>query len=50
MSHTPFIIASYLAATVILGWCAVQPLLRARRLVRQLRRGPDSGDSHAPDA
>ncbi|NNE05779.1 MAG: heme exporter protein CcmD [Xanthomonadales bacterium] len=55
MSHTPFIIASYLAAAVLLTWCAVTPLLRKRRLLRNIRiteqgNRADRGGDHAPDA
>jgi hypothetical protein len=34
MSHTPFIVASYLTALVLLGWCALAPVLRGRKLKR----------------
>ena len=34
MSHTPFIVAAYLAALVLLGWCALAPLMRGRTLKR----------------
>ena len=34
MSHTPFIVASYLIALVLLGWCALAPLARGSRLKR----------------
>ena len=36
MDHTPFIVASYATAAVVLGWCAFMPLLRLRRLRAQL--------------
>ena len=31
MDHTPFILAAYAAASVILAWCAIAPLLRVRQ-------------------
>ncbi len=37
MSHTPFILASYLVGTVILLWIAIAPVLAQRGLVRQLQ-------------
>jgi len=36
MDHTPFIIASYAATALVLGWCALAPILRMRRLRRDL--------------
>lgn len=36
MDHTPFIVASYVATALVLGWCAVAPVLRMRRLRREL--------------
>lgn len=36
MDHTPFIVGSYAACAVVLTWCAVAPLLRMRRLKREL--------------
>lgn len=44
MPHAPFIIGSYAAATVILLWCALAPILRTRRIRRLLgerHRKPD---------
>lgn len=38
MSHTPFIIASYTIAAVLLVWCALTPLLQGRKLASQLRK------------
>jgi hypothetical protein len=32
MSHTPFILAAYSFATVLLAWCALAPLFLGRRL------------------
>jgi hypothetical protein len=32
MSHTPFILAAYSFATILLAWCALAPLLRGRKL------------------
>ena len=37
MSYTPFIVASYAIATVVLTWAAVAPVLRKRALLRQLK-------------
>jgi len=37
MSHTPFILVSYLLSTVVLLWTAVAPIINKRSLVRQLR-------------
>jgi heme exporter protein CcmD len=36
MDHTPFILGSYAACAVVLTWTAVAPLLRLRRLKREL--------------
>ncbi len=36
MDHTPFIVGSYAAGAVILAWCAIAPVLRMRRLRREL--------------
>ncbi len=36
MDHTPFIVGAYAAAAVVLTWTAVTPLLRLRRLRREL--------------
>lgn len=38
MSHTPFIIAAYSIATVVLLWCALAPLLRKKNAVRDIQR------------
>lgn len=38
MSHTPFIIASYGIAAVLLTWCALVPLFQAKKLASQLRK------------
>jgi heme exporter protein CcmD len=37
MSHTPFILASYLISTVVLLWAALTPVLQKRVLLRQLK-------------
>ena len=37
MSYTPFILASYLVATVVLLWAALAPVLHKRSLIRQLK-------------
>ena len=34
MDHTPFIIAAYSIAFVLLSWCAFAPLLKAKKLKR----------------
>lgn len=36
MDPTPFIIGSYAAFALVLAWCAVTPVLRIRRLRREL--------------
>ncbi len=38
MSHTPFIIAAYSAAAVLLAWCALVPVIQGRKLAKQLRQ------------
>jgi len=51
MDHAPFIITAYTAATVLLGWCALAPWLRGRRLRRELRAAFNApGAVDAPDA
>ncbi len=37
MSHTPFILASYLISTVVLLWAAMAPVFHRRLLLRQLK-------------
>jgi len=37
MSHTPFILASYLVSTVVLLWAALSPVINKRGLLRQLK-------------
>ncbi len=37
MSHTPFILASYLISAGVLLWTAVAPVLSRRALLRQLK-------------
>ena len=37
MSHTPFILASYLISTAVLLWVALAPVLHKRSLLRQLK-------------
>ncbi len=50
MSHTPFIAAAYLAALVLLGWCALAPLMRGRALKRFiLSRTNFTEDDNASD-
>ena len=36
MDHTPFILGSYAAFAVVLSWCALTPILRMRRVRREL--------------
>ena len=36
MDHTPYIIGAYAAAAAVLTWTAVTPVLRLRRLRREL--------------
>ncbi len=36
MDHTPFIVGSYVVFAVVLTWCAVAPVLRMRRVRREL--------------
>ena len=38
MSHSPFIIAAYAVAAVLLAWCALIPVLQGRKLAKQLRQ------------
>lgn len=37
MSHTPFILASYVISAVILLWAAVAPVVNKRALLKQLK-------------
>jgi heme exporter protein CcmD len=37
MSHTPFILVSYLVSTVVLLWTALSPVINKRGLLRQLK-------------
>ena len=37
MSHTPFIVASYLIGAVLMLWAAVAPILSKRALLQQLK-------------
>ena len=37
MSHTPFILASYLISTVVLLWAALAPIINKRGLLKQLK-------------
>jgi heme exporter protein CcmD len=37
VSHTPFILASYLISTVVLLWAALAPVVNKRGLLRQLK-------------
>jgi heme exporter protein CcmD len=51
MSHTPFIVAAYGVALVLLAWCALAPILRGRKMKRFiLSRSNHTEDNHAPDA
>jgi heme exporter protein CcmD len=51
MDHGPFIIAAYAASALVLGWCALAPVLRGRRLRRELRAAlATTRSEHAPDA
>ena len=38
MSHTPFIVASYAIGFVVLTWCAIYPLLRKKKIARDIRQ------------
>lgn len=37
MSHTPFILASYLISAVVLLWAALTPVINKRALLKQLK-------------
>jgi len=37
MSHTPFIVASYLIGAVLMLWTAMTPVISRRALLRQLK-------------
>jgi heme exporter protein CcmD len=37
MSHTPFILASYLISAVVLLWAALAPVMQKRGLLQQLK-------------
>ena len=37
MSHTPFILASYVISSVVLLWAAFSPILNKRKLMQQLK-------------
>ena len=37
MSHTPFIVASYLIGAVLMLWTALAPVFNKRALLRQLK-------------
>jgi len=37
MSHTPFIVASYLIGAVLMLWTAVAPVISKRALLKQLK-------------
>lgn len=51
MSHTPFIVAAYSIALVLLGWCALAPVFQGRRLKRFiLSRSKDWEDDDASDS
>jgi heme exporter protein CcmD len=36
MDHGPFILAAYSIAAVLLSWCAIAPLLHAKKLKRTI--------------
>lgn len=38
MDHTPFIVGAYGIGAVILLWTAVSPLLRKKKIVKDIRR------------
>lgn len=42
--HSVYIALAYSAATVILAWCAIAPVIRARRARQQLAREYARGD------
>ena len=51
MPHAPFIIASYTIAAVLLAWCAIAPVLHARKLKKDILRRVKQGESkNAPNA
>ena len=51
MSHTPFILAAYSIAVVLLGWCALAPVVKARRLRRFILSRSNYGEeNNASDA
>ena len=37
MSHTPFILASYLISAAVLLWAALSPMISQRALLKQLK-------------
>ena len=37
MSHTPFILASYVISAVVLLWAALTPVINKRALLKQLK-------------
>jgi heme exporter protein CcmD len=37
MSHTPFILGSYVISAVVLLWAAMAPVINKRGLLRQLK-------------
>jgi len=47
-SHLHFIVLSYALGTLILGWTAIMPVLRKRRLLAQLQQDQKetSNDTH----
>jgi heme exporter protein CcmD len=38
ISHTPFIIASYAVAAVLLAWCALAPRFRRNAALKSIRK------------
>lgn len=37
-SHTPYIVLSYAFGAIVLGWAALSPLLKKRRVLAQLEQ------------
>jgi heme exporter protein CcmD len=38
MSHTPFILAAFAVAAIVLSWCAIAPLVRKKSVCKDIRR------------
>jgi hypothetical protein len=48
MSHTPFIIASYIITAALLSWCALAPLVQGKKIKEAIfKRSHSEGDDHA---